>query len=225
MTYGIIVAAGTGTRMGFDKIFADLCGKPVLQYSLEAFAAAKSIDEIIVVTRPDNITRVRRLCPDCTVVTGGADRAESVGRGVDAIAHEHGVIAIHDGARPLITPALIDSTVTAVNGQREYQGAIPTVPVKDTVKEVEGGFVRNTPDRAVLHAAQTPQVFDLCMYRKAFEQYMLSPGGGITDDSMLMESAGFKVRIVEGDYRNIKITTPEDLFAAQALIVQRSSVS
>jgi 2-C-methyl-D-erythritol 4-phosphate cytidylyltransferase len=206
----IIVAAGSSTRMGFDKIFADLRGKSVLQYSLEAFAAAAGIGEIIVVTRRENMARVREMCGDCAIVEGGADRAQSVQNGIAAINRERGVVAIHDGARPLITPALIDAAVAAA---REHGAAILAVPVKDTIKRAAGGYAADTPDRESLFAAQTPQVFDLAAYRAASEN-----AGDVTDDAMFLERAGVKVRIVAGDYRNIKITTAEDLKIAEVLL-------
>jgi 2-C-methyl-D-erythritol 4-phosphate cytidylyltransferase len=205
----VIVAAGNSTRAGFDKIFADLCGKPVLLHSIEAFRASNSIGNIIVVTRAENVGRVRALCSDVTVTEGGADRAQSVRNGVAAIADTNGVVAIHDGARPLITPSLIDEVVSAA---QESRAAILAVPVKDTIKRVESGFVLETPDRESLFAAQTPQVFDLAAYRRAATR------SDITDDAMLMERAGIKVKIVQGDCRNIKITTAEDLKIAEVLL-------
>jgi len=200
-TTAIIVAAGSSTRMGEygDKIFADLCGKSVLQYSLEAFAAAESIDDIIVVTRAENFDKIHGF----RVVEGGETRAESVRNGLYAIKHESGIVAIHDGARPLISPELIDRVVANCP-------AIPVIPVKDTIKQTQNGFVKNTPSRETLYAAQTPQVFDLAMYRQAV--------GNGTDDSEIMERMGVKVKIVEGDERNIKITTKQDLRIAEVLL-------
>ena len=146
-----------------DKLFADLCGKPVLQYSIEAFQSAKSIDEIIVVTSDERIERVRELCKpseSVTVVKGGNTRAESVLCGINTIDYTDGVIAIHDGARPLITPELIDTAI-------ENCPCILAVAVKDTVKLCRDGYVQSTPDRDLLYLAQTPQVFDLRTYRNA----------------------------------------------------------
>jgi len=205
----IITAAGSSQRMGTagDKIFADLCGKPVLQYSIEAFQAAKSVDEIIVVC--SDVEKVRKLCDCVTIVKGGNSRAESVLNGINAIDYTDGIVLIHDGARPLITPRLIDEV--AANCP-----AIPAIPVKDTVKICRNGFIESTPARDLLEIAQTPQVFGLREYRKAVED--VQPGVVFTDDAMLMEQMGIKVKIVQGDERNIKITTPEDLKIAEVLL-------
>jgi 2-C-methyl-D-erythritol 4-phosphate cytidylyltransferase len=202
------------------KIFAEIGGKEqipkaVLSYSLEAFQKAGSVDEIVVVAQKEQIDKVCGLCKDIPkvigVVAGGADRAASVLKGLERITAADGIVVIHDGARPLAVPALIDRVVSAA---KEYRAAIPAVLVKDTVKEVKNGFVRSTPDRKSLYSAQTPQAFDLRLYREAAGK----PGGDITDDSMLVERLGIEVRIVEGSYLNIKITTPEDLLTAQALL-------
>jgi len=188
--------------MGFDKIFADLCGKPVLQYSLEAFQAASSIDEIVVVTRRENFDKIREIST-AMVVEGGANRAESVRNGLNAITEQDGIVVIHDGARPLITPELIDRVVAECP-------ALLAIPVRDTIKQVVDGCVQSTPNRDMLYAAQTPQVFDLATYRQA--------SGFGTDDSELVERLGVAVKIVAGDERNIKITTPQDLKIAEVLL-------
>ena len=138
---------------------------------------------------------------------------QSVINGLNSIGYEDGIVAIHDGARPLITPVLIDKVVGEA---RIYKAAIPAVRVKDTVKSAEsakGGFVQSTPDRDLLFSAQTPQVFDLRLYREAINCQL-----SVTDDSMLVERMGVKVKIVEGDERNIKITTPNDLRVAEELL-------
>ena len=205
-TIAIIVAAGSSSRMGEagDKLFADLCGKPVLQYSIEAFKAAKSVDDIVVVCSAEAIERVRGLCDSVTVVEGGRNRAESVLCGINAVNYTEGIAAIHDGARPLITPELIDTAV-------ENYPCILAIPVKDTVKQVKDGFIEATPDRDSLYLAQTPQVFDLQTYRNA-------RSCDVTDDSALMERMGVMVRIIQGDERNIKITTPQDLEICRGLL-------
>jgi 2-C-methyl-D-erythritol 4-phosphate cytidylyltransferase len=217
-TIAIIVAAGVSSRMGSsrDKIFTEIRGKPILLYSLEAFQAAESIDEIIVVTHPENTEKVRGWnIPKVTeIVAGGSDRAASVQCGMYAATYEEPdcYVAIHDGARPLITSALIDS---AVRAGKEYGAAIPAIPVRDTVKEVLDDFVVSTPERESLFMAQTPQVFCSESYQRAFAGSDLVK---ITDDSMLVEQLGIAVKIVEGDYRNIKITTPEDLKIAEVFL-------
>jgi 2-C-methyl-D-erythritol 4-phosphate cytidylyltransferase len=193
----------------FDKIFADLCGKPVLQYSLDAFGKADCIDEIIVVTRREHFGRVGALpCAKIVgIAEGGKDRAESVMRGINRIDCEQGKAVIHDGARPLVTPELIERVVAECP-------AVPGVAVKDTIKAGSGGFVRTTLNRDELFAIQTPQVFYLADYRRV--------NGSATDDSALIEQLGVPVKIVAGDERNIKITTQQDLRIAEMLI---SSVS
>jgi len=221
-TIAIIVAAGSSSRMRNvsnktckDKLFAEINGKLVLLYSLEAFQAADSVDEIIVVCSDNSqiFRRVRRLCENIPkvidIVPGGSVRAQSVRNGLNAIKYTDGIVAIHDGARPLVTPKLIDEVVAVA---REFRAAIPAVAVKDTVKIMQYGFVESTPDRSSLYAAQTPQVFDLKLYREAGATL------DVTDDSMLVEKMGVKVRIVDGDERNIKITTPEDLKIAGVLL-------
>jgi 2-C-methyl-D-erythritol 4-phosphate cytidylyltransferase len=212
-TTAIIVAAGSSARMGDfgDKIFTDLCGKPVLQYSLEAFDKAESIDEIIVVTNKESYYKKfhsLKLAKIVDIVAGGADRARSVQNGLSAIKSESGTVAIHDGARPLITSELIDRVVANCP-------AIPAIAIHDTVKIVKNGYIESTPDRNMLFAAQTPQVFDLKTYREAVGNAAL---GIPTDDSTFMEKIGVRVKIIEGDYRNIKITTKEDLKIAEMLL-------
>jgi len=221
-TTAIIVAAGSGSRMGEahkDKLFALINAKPVLLYSLEAFQAAKSIDSIIVVTRPENIEKVRGFAiPKLVgIVAGGADRAQSVLNGLGAINRDDNagaIVAVHDAARPLVTPVLIDEAVAAA---KQYKAAIPAVPVRDTVKTAVDGFIVSTPERQCLFSAQTPQAFDLELYRAAAENVALIDTT-ITDDSMLVERLGVKVKILQGSYSNIKITTPEDLLIAEALV-------
>jgi 2-C-methyl-D-erythritol 4-phosphate cytidylyltransferase len=205
-TVAVIVAAGNSARMGGfgDKIHADLNGKPVLMYSLEAFQAADSIDEIIVVGSNPGFG-VGKLT---AVVPGGLDRAQSVRNGVAAISDGScSFVAVHDGARPLVTPELINRVVWAA---KEYGGAIAAIPARDTVKQVCGDFVQATLDRDSIFLAQTPQVFDLQLYRKS--------SGYATDDSGLIEKLGVKVKIVQGEYTNIKITTPEDLKIAETFL-------
>jgi 2-C-methyl-D-erythritol 4-phosphate cytidylyltransferase len=202
---------------GADKIFAPLLGKPVLLYSLSAFQEAKSADGIIVVSRPENADKIAALCRENkidkfkAVVTGGESRALSVLNAVSTIGEEDGVIAVHDGARPLVTPALIDAVIAAA---KEFKAAVLAVPARDTVKEAAGGFITGTPDRGRMFLAQTPQAFDLRLYREAAK----TAPPDAADDGVVVESSGARVKIVAGDYRNIKITAKEDLTAAEALL-------
>jgi 2-C-methyl-D-erythritol 4-phosphate cytidylyltransferase len=204
--------------MGSDKIFAEIHGKPVLLYTLEAFQKAESIDEIVVVRK--HSPRVVKLCEKhgitklSAVVPGGVTRTSSVGKGVRAIAAKSSIVAIHDGARPLITPELIDEVVEAA---KKYNAAILAVPLKDTLKISRGGFIESTPNREEIHFAQTPQAFNVKMYCAAFDYARMCRFDG-TDDCSLVGHFGINSKIVMGDYKNIKITTPEDLKIAEVLI-------
>lgn len=215
----VIVAAGSASRMGgIDKVMADLGGEPMILRTVRAFQTCDVIREIVVVTRPDLISRITGLCKDFSkvtaVVAGGKDRPESVRMGMNALSKKVKLAAIQDGARPLITHAVIDRTVRAAN---TYGAAAPAVPVKDTVKVVRGGVVASTPDRSTLCAVQTPQVFDFDLLRGALKKAQ-TENAQITDDCSAVENMGFTVKIVEGDERNIKVTTPMDLKIAELLL-------
>jgi 2-C-methyl-D-erythritol 4-phosphate cytidylyltransferase len=218
----VIVAAGSASRMGgIDKVMAPIHGEPMIVHSVRAFQNCDAIKEIIVVTRPDLIAPIMDLCQEFdkvqAVVVGGASRPESVAIGLSALSDKVKLAAIHDGARPLISFEVIDRTVRAANS---YGAAAPGVPVKDTVKTVVGGIVKNTPDRSLLKAIQTPQVFDVDLIRVALEKADkdMAP---ITDDCSAVELMGMSVRIVEGDERNIKVTTPLDLKLAEMLLEEK----
>ena len=215
----VIVAAGTASRMGgIDKVMAQLRGEPMIVRTVRAFQKCDGIKEIVVVTREDLIGRITELCADFSkvkaVVTGGKDRPESVKNGLNALSAKVKLAAIQDGARPLITQAVIDRAVRAAH---TYGAAAPGVAVKDTIKTVTGGVVKETPDRSSLQAIQTPQVFDrdllVAALKKAEEEKAT-----ITDDCSAVERLGMSVKIVEGDERNIKITTPMDLKIAELLL-------
>ena len=215
----VIVAAGTASRMGgIDKVMAPIHGEPMIVHSVRAFQQCDAIKEIIVVTRPDLIVPIMDLCHEFdkvqAVIVGGASRPESVAIGLNALSSKMKLAAIHDGARPLVSFEVIDRTVRAANS---YGAAAPGVPVKDTVKTVVGGIVENTPDRSRLKAIQTPQVFDVDLLRVALAKadQELQP---ITDDCSAVELLGMSVRIVEGDERNIKVTTPLDLKLAEMIL-------
>ena len=219
----VIVAAGTASRMGgIDKVMAPLKGEPMLLHTVRTFQNCDAIREIVVVTRQDLLTTVMGLCKNMdkvkAVVAGGKDRPESVRLGMNALSSKVKLAAIQDGARPLITPAVIDRTVRAAH---TYGAAAPGVPVKDTVKIVEGGLVADTPDRSRLQAIQTPQVFDFDLLKGALKK-AAQDGAAITDDCSAVELLGYKVKIVEGDERNIKVTTPVDLKVAQLFLEERA---
>lgn len=212
----VIVAAGNATRMGgVDKILADLKGIPVIRRTARAFQDCEAIKEIVVVTRKDLLVQVKAVCKDfdkvAAVVAGGEDRAASVEAGLNALSDKVKLAAIHDGARPLISFDVIDRTVRAAN---TYGAAAPSIPVKDTIKTTQGGLVLNTPDRSMLRAIQTPQVFDYDLLRAALQKAK-EDKLAITDDCSAVEHLGMKIRLVEGDERNIKITTPLDLKVAR----------
>ena len=215
----VIVAAGTASRMGgIDKVMAPLEGEPMIVRTVRTFQNCSAVKEIVIVTREDLIPKITSLCGKfekvTAVVAGGKDRAESVKNGLRMLSNKVKLAAVQDGARPLITEAVIDRTIRAAH---TYGAAAPAIPVKDTVKVVEGGIVSATPDRATLKAVQTPQVFDIDLLKGALKK-AFEDGAAITDDCSAVERMGFKVRIVEGDERNIKVTTPMDLKIAEMLL-------
>lgn len=215
----VIVAAGSATRMGgIDKTFAELGGEPVLLRAVRAFADCDCIKEIVVVVRQERLMDAADLCEHIpkvvAVVPGGEDRPASVRNGLDAFTKKVQLAAIHDGARPLITMEVIDRTVRAAH---TYGAAAPGVPVKDTIKLVHSSLVTQTPDRSLLQAIQTPQVFDADLLKGALQKAKADKAK-ITDDCSAVERLGMSVKIVEGDERNIKITTPLDLKLAEMLL-------
>ena len=214
----VIVAAGSATRMGgIDKIMAALDEEPMILRTVRAFQQSDVIRQIVIVTRPDLIVPVMDLCSGFgkvrAVVAGGEDRAASVQAGLQALSGDMKLVAVHDGARPFVSWQVIDRTVRAAN---TYAAAAPGIAVKDTVKIVQGGVVCATPDRRTLQAIQTPQVFDVDLLKGALKKAVLEKAS-ITDDCSAVERMGMSVKIVEGDERNIKITTPMDLQFAQLL--------
>lgn len=219
----VIVAAGTASRMGgIDKVMVPLDGEPLVMKSIRTFQACDAVKEIVVVTRQDLIIPIMSLCADIpkvkAVVSGGSSRPESVNAGLNALSDKVKLAAIHDGARPLITWQVIDRVVRAANS---YAAAAPGIPVKDTVKVVRGGVVKETPDRKNLYAVQTPQVFDIALLRGALKKAK-NDGAEITDDCSAVERMGMSVKIVEGDERNLKVTTPMDLAVAKLFMEEIS---
>ena len=215
----VIVAAGTASRMGgIDKVMAPLNGEPMILRTARTFQQCDAIREIVIVTREDLILPIMGLCAGLDkvkkVVVGGSDRSESVRNGLNALSSQVQLVAVQDGARPLITPQVIDRTVRAAH---TYGAAAPGVPVKDTVKVVRGGIVTATPDRSTLQAIQTPQVFDMALLKAALKKAQ-QDNAQITDDCSAVERMGMSVRIVESDERNIKVTTPMDLKIAELLL-------
>ena len=215
----VILAAGSASRMGgIDKVMAPLGGEPMIARTVRTFQECDAVSEIVIVTREDLILPITNLCKGCdkvkAVVSGGKSRQESVGKGLNALGKDVKLAAVHDGARPLITWQLIDCCIRAAN---TYGAAAPAIPVKDTIKTVEGGIVVNTPERAKLRAVQTPQVFDIDLLKGALLK-AYQDGAEVTDDCSAVERLGMKVKIVEGDEKNLKVTTPMDLKIAEMLL-------
>ena len=215
----VIVAAGSASRMGgIDKVMAALKGEPMIVRTVRAFQNCDAIKEIIIVTREDLIRPISGLCSKMdkvkAVVVGGSSRQESVGLGLNALSSDIQLAAIHDGARPLITDAVIDRTVRAAHS---YGAAAPAIPVKDTIKVVKSGLVFATPDRETLRAVQTPQVFDYDLLRGALKKAE-EEQAALTDDCSAVERMGMSVKLVEGEERNLKVTTPLDLKIAALLL-------
>ena len=219
----VIVAAGSASRMGgIDKVMADLGGEPMILRTVRAFQNCDAIASIVIVTREDLIQPIAGLCRDMkkvvAVVAGGGSRQESVHLGLNALPKGTKLAAVHDGARPLISWQIIDRVVRAAN---TYGAAAPAIPVKDTIKVVSGGLVKETPDRATLQAVQTPQVFDFDLLRGALKKAE-TDGASVTDDCSAVERTGMKIKIVEGDERNLKVTTPMDLKIAELLLEEET---
>lgn len=215
----VIVAAGSASRMGgIDKVMAPLGGEPMIVKTVRAFQQCDAIREIVVVTRPDLIVPIMDLCASMekvrAVVAGGSSRQASVSLGLNALSEKVKLAAIQDGARPFVTWQLIDRVVRAAHS---FGAAAPAIPVKDTIKEVGGGVVKQTPDRSTLFAVQTPQVFDFDLLRAALKKAE-QENAQVTDDCSAVERMGMSVKIVEGDERNIKVTTPLDLKIAELLL-------
>lgn len=209
----VIVAGGSGSRMGRPKQMLPLGAKPVLVRTVEAFLQTPEIKEIVVVTPPENRAELQKRFPGIVFADPGKTRLLSVKNGFLKTSAASQLVAVHDGARPLVEPAHISACLQAA---RQYGAAVLAVPVKDTVKVCEGGFVQNTLDRAVLWAAQTPQCYCRPVLAEALEKFGQEEGA--TDESQLVEKLGIKVRVVPSSYKNNKITTPEDLIFAEALL-------
>ena len=225
MNAAVIVAAGRGSRMGLgrNKVLAPLAGVPVIVRTVRAFEETGLFDGgIVVVTGEDDLPEMRALFArfgvGAALTLGGADRQESVYRGLQAVNPAADVIAIHDGARPLVTRAVIERTIKSA---QRFGSGVAAVMLKDTVKRVDAeGVVVDTPRRDALRAVQTPQTFDARLIREAHARFAQGTERA-TDDAMLAEWAGRRVRLTEGDVENIKLTTPEDMLLAGQVILRR----
>ena len=222
----VVVAGGSGTRFGGDKLMADLAGVPVLVHALRAFDRSPLINEIVLVTRKEILGEMAEFCARygiqkvTRVVSGGKTRLESSYVGVASVSPKCGVIAIHDGARPLVTQNVIENALWQANRKG---AAVPAVGVRDTIKQAKDSVVYATPDRTELFAVQTPQCFQADLIRTALSA-ALDKAPNITDDCMAVERLGGHIWLTEGSEENIKITTPLDLVLAEVIIQRRKEV-
>lgn len=213
----IIVAAGEGQRFGSAKQFAALRGRPVLDWTLDVFGAHPEVGEIVLVLRDekDGEKYQARHPKIVAVVRGGRRRQDSVCRGFERVRAEAAeVVLVHDGVRPLVSRDVISRVIREAG---RHGAAVPVVPVEDTIKEAAGGKVVRTLDRANLYRVQTPQGFAYAVLEEALRR-ACGEGFVATDESGLAERIGAEVRVVEGDPRNIKVTTPADLKLAEAFL-------
>ena len=223
----LVAAAGSSARMGgVDKLMEFLDGVPVLLRTLTALQTADSVDEIVIAAREDALVEISNLCKTygitkCTkVIRGGENRCHSVLLAALEVSPEAKLLAVQDGARPLVTPALINRVVEAAV---KCGAAAPAVPVKDTIKTVaEDGAVTGTPERSTLRAVQTPQVFEADLLKAAL-QSALENNVPVTDDCSAVERLGKVVYLIDGDEENLKITTPMDLTVAEAILAEREA--
>ena len=215
----VIVAAGSSSRMGgLDKLAAPLGGSTVIARTLRAFQECDDVGEIVLVLRKGAEKPALEGASGCDklarIVHGGDTRTESSYAGVMACDPKAEIILIHDGARPLVTGKVIRS---AVEGARQFGAAVPVIPVTDTIKLGKDGFADETPDRAALLAAQTPQAFRAELIKAALQD-AVDKKLSLTDDCAAVEKLGMRVKLVEGDARNRKITLPSDLAVAEILL-------
>jgi len=218
----VVVAAGNGTRMGspIRKPYLYIGEMPILILTLQKFLSISSITEMVLVVHPTEIERTHRLLEEykmtkIRLAIGGEERQDSVVAGVAALSDHVEYVLIHDGARPFVSPSLIERILIEV---KQKGAVIPAVPVKDTIKVVnELGEISYTPDRRSLWAAQTPQAFSLSILRTALQQAREKGMRG-TDDASILEMLGYPVYITKGEWTNMKITTPEDLLLGEAIL-------
>jgi len=223
----LIPAAGMGRRMGkaVAKQFLPLGDRPMLAHTLLAFQRAAEVDEIIPILSEEDMENCLRdviesfhITKVKTLVCGGKERQDSVYNGIEKLEKDAEVVIVHDGVRPFVTQEMIREVVEAA---KKGESVVVGVPLKDTVKEVDAkGMVRQTLERSRLWAIQTPQAFPMKVLRRSYEEAYKHKTYG-TDDAMLVERAGIKVRVIMGSYENIKITTPEDLIFAEEILKRR----
>ena len=222
----VIVAAGTGSRMnmGINKQFIKLEGKEIIAYPIEKFYNNSNIEDIVVVVKEDESEFFKKEILDkynfknVKIAYGGKERQDSVYNGLKLLDEKCDVVLIHDGARPFVSDKIIDKSIEEA---KEHKAIVVGVPVKDTIKVIDNDKnIVDTPNRSVLWAVQTPQTFDYNILIDAYKDAFKNKFYG-TDDAMLVERIGYKVKMLEGSYNNIKITTQEDLnIGSQILRVQ-----
>ena len=205
--WAVIVAGGSGTRFGARKQFASLAGRPVVAWSIDTALAMCAA--VVVVLPPGE--EIPAGLGDVAVVTGGVTRSDSVRAGLAAVPPDAEIVVVHDAARPLAGPRLWTAVLDAVAGGAD--GAIPVVPVGDTIRWADADGLLHTIDRASLRAVQTPQAFRADMLRRAH-----ATGEHATDDATLVEAVGGRIALIDGDPANAKITVPSDLIVAAALL-------
>ena len=223
----LIPAAGSGKRMGADrnKLLLPLLDKPILEWSLKAAIASQSISWIGVMAQPHDYPEFQKIfnrlntTKPIRLIQGGDTRQASVFNGLESLPADSDRVLIHDGARCLTTPELFNRCDESL---QTIQGFIAAVPVKDTIKIVNGNTIVNTPNRDHLWAAQTPQGFQVDLLKKAHKQ-AVDRGWEVTDDAALFEKVGLAVQIVMGEETNLKVTTPQDLAIAEFILKQRQS--
>lgn len=221
-TIAIIVAGGKGKRMGRGKQFIKIAGKPMLQWTVAAFDQTKAIDGIILVVSKEQIRLARRIKSKkiFCIVEGGKERFDSVRNGIAALPPSAEIVAIHDGARPAVTPEIIGASIAEA---KKYGAVVVGVLLKDTIKKVESRTlnVERSLDRSELWAAQTPQVFKVDIIKNAYSRLATRDPRLVTDDAMPVERMGIPVKMVPGTYENLKVTQPEDLDLAAAILKKR----
>ena len=216
----VVLAAGSSQRMGTDKMFMVLCGKPVVIRSLEVFEKSDLIDEIIVVTREQRIQELADLIHSYDlkkvrkVVLGGNTRCESSLAGISALSKDIDLVAIHDAARPFVTESLLDRTVEAA---KKYMAAIPVIDTPDTVKFIDGDVVTATTVRETTKLVQTPQVFNTDIIKGALT-HAIKNNIAVYDDSSAVDAFNIKTHVVEGDPNNIKLTYSKDVYFAEGIL-------
>lgn len=233
-TTAIVLAAGSGSRMHSEvkKQYMEIGGKPLVYYSLYTMEHS-FIDDIVLVVSPGDVEYVHKEIVDKfgfskvrTIVEGGKQRYNSVQLGLQAVDSDCDYVFIHDGARPFVTQQILERSFDAVS---KYKACVVGMPVKDTIKiSDKEGYAANTPDRSTVWAVQTPQVFEYSFIKRLYdkliaeESVLIAHGINITDDAMVVETySDQKVKLVEGDYTNIKVTTPDDIVLAENILEHR----